>query len=153
VSDGKVQEQGSHDELIKLSDGRYRRLFDSSKRGSTVDSVGLRNSKADTKTKGAKDGAEEGALIKVEVEDDEGSFSAQRARAMARPDAIYLLLGSIGAVCAGGVFPMWYVLIQSFMRWLGRIDGNLPHAYIVVLSQGNLVCANDRLVVPTHLTM
>jgi ATP-binding cassette subfamily B (MDR/TAP) protein 1 len=107
VSDGKVQEQGSHDKLIKLPDGRYRRLFDSSKRGSTVDSVGLRNSKADTKTKGAKGGAEEDAMVTVDKENDEGSFSAQRARAMARPDAMYLLFGSIGAVCAGGVYPMW----------------------------------------------
>lgn len=115
IADGKVWEQGPHDELINLPNGRYKRLFDSSKRASTVDSVGLRKSQVDAKEKDKTE--EEGEeQKKVEAEDDSGDFNAARARAMARPDAMYLLLGSIGAILAGGVFPMWYVHLLTLFR-------------------------------------
>ena len=105
-------EQGPHEELINLPHGRYKRLFDSSKRASTVDSVGLRKSQVDPKAEEAEEEVKEEKEVEAN-EDDSGSFNAARARSMARPDAIYLLLGSIGAVCAGGVFPMWYVFYAS----------------------------------------
>lgn len=115
VSEGLVIEYGSHEELMKKPRGRYLRLVESSKRRSTVDSVGLRRSMVPIDGKiGPEDGAEDdGDIIDWESEikkEEEDSFSAKRARQMARPDVSYIAAGSVGALAAGGVFPMWGLL-------------------------------------------
>jgi hypothetical protein len=107
VAEGRVVEYGSHDELLKQSHGRYRRLFESSKQKATVDTIGLRLSvKKGTNDAGNGEEEEEEEVIDFEQkiqEDETNAFNAKRARGLAKPDASYFLIGSIGAVLAGGV--------------------------------------------------
>jgi ATP-binding cassette subfamily B (MDR/TAP) protein 1 len=137
ISEGKVIEYGSHDELIEKPNGRYKRLFDSSKRHSTMDSMGLRNSivaKAEEDTEKEEEEVDWDAKIE---EDEVKAFNSKRAREMAKPDASYMLIGSIGAVMAGGVFPMWGVLFaQTIDLLFQRVEdcpdpsGDIPGGFI-----------------------
>ena len=64
-------------------------------------------------TNGAADD-EAKADFETEIEEEtKSSFSLKRARRMAAPDAAYMLLGSIGAVFAGGVFPAWGIMFAQ----------------------------------------
>lgn len=100
IEDGIVKEFGTHDDLMELRQGRYRRLVDAQRRGSTLESIGAlvqsRSSRADDDT-----------LVidnwKTEEEDAErDAFSLARARSMASPDTSFMVIGSIGALVAGG---------------------------------------------------
>lgn len=106
-------ECGPHDELISKPHGRYKRLFESSKRRSTVDSVGLRSS-GSRQIKNVEEEEKEEEIDWEEkiAEEEKNSFSVARARQMARPDAVFLLLGALGAVICGGVFPTWGILFR-----------------------------------------
>jgi len=119
ISDGKVLEYGSHDELIEKPNGRYKRLFESSKRRSTVDSVGLRRSTLTVnKVKEEEDDDEEIDWEAKIKEEEEKAFSAKRARQMAAPDTKFILAGAIGAVICGGVFPLWGILFSETINLL-----------------------------------
>jgi ATP-binding cassette, subfamily B (MDR/TAP), member 1 len=130
IADGRVLEFGSHDELINKPHGRYKRLFESSKRSSTIDSVGLNKGKDQKVTDGkATQKEEEEEEIDWEalyIEEAKKSVDAKRARAMARPDVLFLLVGVVGAVFSGGVFPMWGVLFSETMDILFRPISNCP---------------------------
>jgi ATP-binding cassette subfamily B (MDR/TAP) protein 1 len=114
IAHGGVKEFGSHDELMEKPHGRYKRLVESQKRGSVIDAAALKHSLKDfSKNDDEKeDDEKEGTESKVE-EKGKVAFNAKRAREMAKPDASYMLLGSIGALLAGGVFPVWYVRRRS----------------------------------------
>lgn len=121
IGDGKVLELGSHDELLKREHGRYKRLFESSLRSSTLDSVaGLRKStelkSVEEDTEVEKDVDEDDEFL----EEEKKHFDATRARKMATEDSFYLLVGAIGAVFSGGVFPMWGVLFAETIDLLFR---------------------------------
>jgi ATP-binding cassette, subfamily B (MDR/TAP), member 1 len=106
VADGRVLECGSHEDLMRIPQGRYRRLIESSKRRSTLDSVGLRSLSAEGDVKTDEPEAEIN-WEDVLAEEETKAFSASRARRMARPDAGFLLIGAVGALLTGGIFPMW----------------------------------------------
>lgn len=102
VAHGHVVEFGSHDELITKEDGRYKRLFESSKRSSTMNSVaGLRNTQM---VKVEEEGEEEGEINWEEKinEEEDIKFDAKRARSMAAQDSFYLFVGVVGAIFSGG---------------------------------------------------
>lgn len=117
VSNGKVVEQGSHDDLIAKPNGRYKRLHDSSKRDATLSTAVV------GKDKNAKDdGAEEDVDWESKFKEEaESRFDGARARAMASPDLSYMLIGSIGALLAGSVFPLWG------RKWTKNIRAFLSH--------------------------
>jgi ATP-binding cassette subfamily B (MDR/TAP) protein 1 len=120
IADGEVIEVGSHEELVEKPHGRYKRLFDSSKRRSTMDSMGLRKSVV-TKFDDEEEEEEEDIDWEAKIEEDEAkAFDSKRARGMASPDTYFMLIGSIGAVMAGGVFPMWGVLFAETIDLLFR---------------------------------
>jgi ABC-type methionine transport system ATPase subunit len=103
ISDGVVKEIGSHDELIQRKHGRYKRLFEAQTRRASVAQLGvpLNSSVID-------EDEEEKPDFEAEIEEAEKTaFSAARARQMAKADSLYMLIGSIGAILAGGVFPAW----------------------------------------------
>jgi len=126
-----VVEQGSHEELIQLPHGRYKRLFDSSKRESTVRSVDVQLDKITRQDKKDEEDEEE-IDWEAKIEEEESkAFDGKRARSMAAPDKCYLLFGSIGAIMAGAVFPLWGVLFSEtidllFQRVLPCEEGNIP---------------------------
>lgn len=105
VAEGKVLEYGNHDDLIERPHGRYKRLFESSQRKATI--KGLRESMAVDK-KGEKEEEEEEEIdweAKIQ-EEEAAAFDAKRARGLAKPDLSYMAVGGVGAVMAGGVFPV-----------------------------------------------
>ena len=111
ISGGKVLEYGSPRELYALN-GRYRRLVDTQNRHASVTAEMLRKSDAKGTDGDAED--EEKPDFEAAIEEEiKSSFSLRRARDMASPDAVYMLLGSIGAVFAGGVFPAWGIMFAQ----------------------------------------
>jgi ATP-binding cassette, subfamily B (MDR/TAP), member 1 len=122
IANGKVLEQGSHDELIQRPHGRYKRLFDSSKRETKVTSEKLKLSqKADKKSEEEEEEEDKEIDWEAKFEEEETkAFNEKRARQMASPEASYMLIGSIGAIMAGSIFPMWGVLFSETINLLFR---------------------------------
>ena len=123
IADGKVKEIGSHEKLVKKKNGRYKRLVEAQKRDSTMASVGL--GKKDKKKKKKKkkgddkdDEEEQQEWEKAIVESEEKAFNLERARKLAGPDALYLLVGSLGAIMAGSVFPLWGLFFAETIELL-----------------------------------
>jgi ATP-binding cassette subfamily B (MDR/TAP) protein 1 len=113
IAHGKVLEYGSHEELIERN-GRYKRLVDSQNRSSSVTAAMLREHSDKMKGNEDEEDEKEKPDFKTEIEEAEkSSFSLKRARQMASPDVGYMLLGAIGAVFAGGVFPAWGVMFAE----------------------------------------
>lgn len=112
IADGHVLEFGSHDELVQKPDGRYKRLFDSSKRRSTLESMGLNSGKSKEKDFQQEEEDEEIDWEAKIKEEESKAFSAKRARRMATPDLLYMFVGAIGALMAGGCFPAMGVLFR-----------------------------------------
>lgn len=119
IAGGKVLEYGSHKELYELN-GRYRRLVDTQNRHSSVTADILR--KGDDRN--AKDDDDDSVEADFEAEMEEAvksSFSMKRARDMAGPDALYMMIGAMGAVFAGGVFPAWGIMFAETISLLFTI--------------------------------
>jgi len=111
ISDGKVKEFGTHEELLEKPGGRYQRLVESSKRQSTLDSVGLNSKKL--KIEKITEEEEEDEVIDWDAEihkKEKAAFNAKRARQLAKPDAMHIFTGSVGALMVGSVFPVMGVL-------------------------------------------
>lgn len=119
IGHGKVLEYGSHDELIQKNHGLYKRLFDSSKQSATLDSVGLRDNNHHHHSNQGDDDEEVDWEAKI-AEQESKAFDAKRARSLAKPDVGFIAIGAIGAVLAGGVFPMWGLLFAETMDLLFR---------------------------------
>jgi ATP-binding cassette, subfamily B (MDR/TAP), member 1 len=130
IGEGNVLEYGSHEELIAKEHGRYKRLFESSKRHATLATVKSMHVKNEDETK-------KGEEMEIDweskmQEDEKKAFNAKRARNMASPDFMYMLVGAFGAVLAGGVFPMWGVLFAQTIDLLFRrvevcpFNGTIP---------------------------
>lgn len=101
IAGGKLREIGSHDELMDKPNGRYRRLVESQKRSSTVDIEAIKKDNVH-----AIDEDEEDIDFEKEAEElASNAFDKAAARAMAAPEVKFYILGSIGAIFAGGVFP------------------------------------------------
>ena len=112
IAGGKVLEYGTHSELFALN-GRYRRLVDTQNRDVAVTAAMMLKKDAD---KGGDGDGNDDETLNLDSEMDQAeqsSFSMKRARDMAKPDVMYLVLGAIGAVLAGGVFPAWGILFAE----------------------------------------
>jgi len=132
IADGGVVEQGTHEELIAKPHGRYKRLFDSSKRDASANFLALPKS---TK-KGEEDEEEEEINWEEIIAAEEAkAFNGKRARQMASPDKFYFLIGAIGAILSGCVFPIWGILFSETINLLFQPvfpcnDSDLPSAWI-----------------------
>ena len=104
--------------------GKYKRLVESQGRNASTALHGLETKKSKKKKKGKKndDEEEDGDIdLKKKIEEEElSSFNLSRARRMAAPDAFYLLVGSLGALFAGSIFPMWGLLFGETIELLFR---------------------------------
>ena len=118
ISNGKVLEEGTHDELIVKPHGRYKRLFDSSRRETTMTTAKLKDSQTNDKSDVADDDAIdwESKFQEEEVK----AFSANRARKLAAPDTSFMIIGAFGALMAGSVFPLWGLLFSETIDLLFR---------------------------------
>lgn len=104
VADGVVAEQGSHDELIAKPHGRYKRLFNSSKRDARI-SVPTPNVSVVSGVVEVKKEEEEEEINWEEKIEEEAvqKLDTSRALKMALPDLPYILLGAVGAVMVGSI--------------------------------------------------
>ena len=121
IANGKVLEEGTHDELIVKPHGRYKRLFDSSRRETTMTTAKLKDSQ--TTDKSEKNEGEIGEDIDWESkfqEEEVKAFSASRARKLAAPDTSFMIIGAFGALMAGSVFPLWGLLFSETIDLLFR---------------------------------
>lgn len=103
VADGVVAEHGTHDELIAKSHGRYKRLFDSSKRDARASVPALGASAVPGVVAMAKDEEDEINWEEKIEEEAVQKLDTNRALKMAVPDAPYILLGAVGAVMVGSI--------------------------------------------------
>jgi len=125
IGDGRVKEIGPHHELMERPNGKYKRLVESQGRTASTLMLGLEAaSSSKKKNKNGKENDEEDESqedFKTQAENEElSAFNLARARQMASPEALYLLIGSLGALVVGGIFPMWGLLFAETMDILFR---------------------------------
>jgi ATP-binding cassette, subfamily B (MDR/TAP), member 1 len=120
IAEGEVKEFDSHEELMKLHHGRYKRLVEAQKRDTTAASLGVQKKDKKDDKEEEKEKEEVHEWVKEIEENEAKAFSMARARQMAAPDAVYLLLGSFGALMAGSVFPLWGLFFAETIELLFR---------------------------------
>ena len=121
VANGKVLEEGTHDELIVKPNGRYKRLFDSSRRETTMTTAKLKDSQSTDKLDAKAGEEDEDIDWESKFQEEEVKhFSASRARKLASPDINFMIIGAIGSLMAGSVFPLWGLLFSETIDLLFR---------------------------------
>jgi ATP-binding cassette subfamily B (MDR/TAP) protein 1 len=119
IDKGIIQEIGTHEELMSNPNGHYRRLQamqnlhstegnDSKSTGISIKdgASGLVQPKTPL-VKGADDDDVDDGETELEVDEQRASDNAKRARLLASSDKFYLLVGGIGALSFGLMFPSW----------------------------------------------
>jgi ATP-binding cassette subfamily B (MDR/TAP) protein 1 len=113
ISEGKVREIGTHDELMSNPDGHYRRLqaFQNHEGGSSLISAPLApTDTAQTPKQNELEG--DGAELDGDVDRETTKIHAHRARLLAREDRYLFAIGGLGALLTGLVFPGWGVSMK-----------------------------------------
>jgi ATP-binding cassette subfamily B (MDR/TAP) protein 1 len=107
IYEGRVKEIGTHDELMAKPKGIYRKLqaFSDADQGASV--VADASKKKKKGKKGRGDALEEDELASKETDKSRERSNAKRARMLAQDDWPYFLVGGIGALLVGAVFPAW----------------------------------------------
>lgn len=108
IGHGKVSEIGTHDELMSLPNGKYRRLKDFQSMDMEARTKANKNVK--TSSQEEKKEEEEDEVEKTHAKESE-KMNSSRARSLAKGDFLYLALGAVGSILAGVVFPAWGVSI------------------------------------------
>jgi ATP-binding cassette subfamily B (MDR/TAP) protein 1 len=105
ISGGRVVEIGSHDELMSLKRGRYRRLVETQTRESHLDLVTLKEIMTGNKDDHVQ--VDETSQVDTSTCNEQRVIKnyAREARLMALEDWKSIFVGAIGSIFAGGVFP------------------------------------------------
>eukprot|EP00985_Skeletonema_marinoi_P009898 scaffold4657_cov140-Skeletonema_marinoi.AAC.4 len=114
IANGRLREIGGHDDLMNKPNGRYQRLVESQKRKSSVNV-------ADIKSDTLKDLEEDEEDVDFEKEEEQlasKAFNRADARNFAKPEINLYIVGIIGAVIAGGVFPAWGIMFAEMIGLL-----------------------------------
>jgi len=117
VGGGKVREIGTHDELMMIPNGRYRRLVDSQKRGSQLDLATLKELMSANKDNDDNKNTHSATFAEVEQQLN-ARDALKQARGIAFESWRFIALGSIGAVVTGGVYPAWGVMFGLLLNLL-----------------------------------
>ncbi|EQC32587.1 hypothetical protein SDRG_09904 [Saprolegnia diclina VS20] len=121
---GRVVEQGSHDELMRLENGQYRMLVEAQSRKSpakrTSGVMGFAEENDDVATVGSSVVSPSTPAKSTPVASAEELPStklyevpASRIWALSQPELHYTILGCIGSVISGATFPVWGVLLSK----------------------------------------
>nr|XP_039263789.1 ATP-dependent translocase ABCB1-like isoform X2 [Styela clava] len=151
-SDGKVMEQGSHNELLKLEDGVYQNLVHmqtygtedvekkEEKETAEIDNLPLQDeiksapkrrstkrkrvlSESSTKS-GGKD--EEVVMDEEEEEEDLPEVPFSRVVALNKPELGFIISGCFAAAVNGGIQPCFAILFSGILGIFGEPD-NIDH--------------------------
>ncbi|KAG9402947.1 Antigen peptide transporter 2 [Aphanomyces cochlioides] len=117
VDHGQVQEEGSHDELMAMENGIYKRLVRANA------SISTERTNAQINEPSAVDKAERDVCHaevtaacpqKDEVADVElYNVPVSRIWKLSKPEKFYMLFGTLGASVTGATFPVWGVLLSK----------------------------------------
>ncbi|EQC25368.1 hypothetical protein SDRG_16777 [Saprolegnia diclina VS20] len=123
---GVVVEQGSHTELIARSDGHYRKLVEAQSRAHTKPDASTDDDvvemAADTPAANARKMSSTKALIVTPVasspdakDEPPALYKVPMSRVwkLSARESGHILLGSLGAVVNGAIFPVWGVLLTK----------------------------------------
>mmetsp|Transcript_2979 Transcript_2979/g.5580 ORF Transcript_2979/g.5580 Transcript_2979/m.5580 type:complete len:650 (-) Transcript_2979:2220-4169(-) len=119
ISNGKVREIGTHNELMANPDSKYRKLQElqnmnatrhKAKKGKTTKKSSAKRSKAETKASEKVD--EENIDLATEKK------IASKARLLAKDDVGLFAVGSVGAIMAGLMFPGWGIIFAYMIEYL-----------------------------------
>jgi ATP-binding cassette subfamily B (MDR/TAP) protein 1 len=138
INNGKVREIGTHDELMAIPDGHYRRLKSLQNLDSSVDTKSV--AKADFKSDGLDSQNVSSMMGALPTDNDEEKkelekANAKKARSLSKGDEYYFFIGGIGAVLAGLMFPGWGV---SHCHELVCLLGSLSFPYLLVFAVQSL---------------
>jgi ATP-binding cassette subfamily B (MDR/TAP) protein 1 len=113
IFDGKVREIGTHDELMSKPDGHYRRLDAFQNHGGDTSLLGAPLKTADT-AQAVERKEREGDEVKLdgEIDKETAESNAQRARLLANEDTYLFVIGGLGALITGLIFPAWGVSMK-----------------------------------------
>ena len=119
IADGMVKELGSHNDLMSVPDGRYKRLVEFQSMES--------NTKKPNKSKEEEEDEDDddvsvstAASKDEETQKNEDKKYAAQARSLSRPDLGLFFIGSIGSILAGVVFPGWGFIFAYMIELLYR---------------------------------
>ncbi|KAH9082454.1 hypothetical protein Ae201684P_009779 [Aphanomyces euteiches] len=102
VDHGQVQEEGSHDELMAMENGIYKRLVRANA------SITTEGTNAQINEPSAVDKAERD-LCHAEVT----AACPQKMELLTKPEKFYMLFGTLGASVTGATFPVWGVILSK----------------------------------------
>jgi len=143
VADGVIKEIGTHDYLIAKPGGRYKRLIEYSEMGSQMKTSDKKKDSTDgkdeTKEKFEDDIVDEEAELEKEVV----KSISQRAKVLARNDWYLFLIGSIGAVLAGVVFPAWGIVFAYMIELLYYPVFPCSNDTLALIAEGQFATCED----------
>jgi ABC-type multidrug transport system ATPase subunit len=105
IMDGKVKEIGMYEELMAKPMGHFRHL-QQIQFGDDRGTMKARKKIEKKKTKKQSTDLDE-KEEEIPINKEKEKANAKRARLMARQDLVYFVVGGIGALLAGAVFPAW----------------------------------------------
>lgn len=103
ISDGKVKEIGTYEELMANQKGHFYRL-QAMQFGNDITETKKKKSKKKKKEVKHEEGDTEDEEMD-EIDEEKVGENAKRARLLARDDVFYFFVGGVGAILAGLVFP------------------------------------------------
>jgi ATP-binding cassette subfamily B (MDR/TAP) protein 1 len=126
IADGRVREIGTHEELMARENGHYKRLqafqdlHGNGKEFLAAPSKVVTRTTEDTKhsTERSESENRHGDHVEAIVGKETAKINAHRARLLAWEDKRWLVIGGIGALLAGIVFPGWGILLAFVIETL-----------------------------------
>ncbi|OQR92805.1 ATP-binding Cassette (ABC) Superfamily [Achlya hypogyna] len=133
LSDGCVVEDGTHEELLQIPHGHYKGLVTAQMRHAAADAEAMAAEAPKAKLHAvvrkhsagdASDSDGSDATADASVESDTGRLPVPISRVwgLSRPEARYLVAGSVGAIVHGAVYPVWGVLLTKCVVLFYRQD-------------------------------
>lgn len=148
LNNGKVREIGTHDELMELK-GHYHRLVslqdlddDYARKSYAAESASSSDQLTVSLIKSTENSENLDSSERPEICKSLDKSNTKKARNLSRGDELYLLIGAIGAVLAGLIFPAWGV---SDLNKLSL--HSLTHSLTFICCLIGYVCLHDRITV------